>query len=159
VLSLICGAHGTEYASIVAMHKLARSVDPVTLSGTMVILPLLNQASFAQMVPHLNPVDGKSLNRLYPGKPDGTQSERISWKVTKQVLERSDYVIVPIGNSELNENMEFGYPPSSLLPGAQRTSFVDCRHGDDLQISNRPPGGKHRSAPSTRGAPSLGEAA
>src|SRR5262249_24122568 len=66
---------------------------------------------------------------------------------------------VPIENSELHENMEFGYPPSSLLPGAQRTSFVDCRHGDDLQISNRPPGGKHRSAPSTRGAPPLGEAA
>ena len=104
VLSLICGAHGTEYASILAMHKLARSVDPVTLSGTMVILPLLNQASFAQMVPHLNPVDGKSLNRLYPGKPDGTQSERISWNVTKQVLERSDYVM-DFHGGDLDENL------------------------------------------------------
>jgi predicted deacylase len=104
VLSLICGAHGTEYASILAMHKLARSVDPGTLSGTMVILPLLNQASFAQMVPHLNPLDGKSLNRLYPGKPDGTQSERISWSVTKQVLERSDYVM-DFHGGDLDENL------------------------------------------------------
>src|SRR5215510_9188262 len=86
------------------MHKLARSVDPVTLSGTMVILPLLNQTSFAQMVPHLNPVDGKSLNRLYPGKPDGTQSERISWNVTKQVLERSDFVI-DFHGGDLDENL------------------------------------------------------
>src|SRR5215813_15088456 len=47
--------------------------------------------------------------------------------------------------------MEFGYPTSSLLPGAQRTSFVDCRHGDDLQISNRPcPWRIHRSC-SNRG--------
>src|SRR5260370_31306724 len=93
VLALICGAHGTEYASILAMHKLAQSVDPGSLSGTLVVLPLLNLASFAQMVPHLNPVDGKSLNRLYPGKADGTQSERISWAVTRQVLDKSDYVM------------------------------------------------------------------
>ena len=37
-------------------------------------------------------------------------------------------MIVPIENSELHENMEFGYPPPKLLPGAPRTSFVDCRH-------------------------------
>ena len=104
VLALISGAHGTEYASILAMHKLAQSVDPGSLSGTLVVLPLLNQASFAQMVPHLNPVDGKSLNRLYPGKADGTQSERISWAVTRQVLEKSDYVM-DFHGGDLDENL------------------------------------------------------
>jgi predicted deacylase len=104
VLSLICGAHGTEYASILAMHLLAQSVDPAALSGTLVILPLLNQASFAQMVPHLNPVDGKSMNRLYPGKPDGTQTERISSAVTRQVLEKSDYVM-DFHGGDLDENL------------------------------------------------------
>ena len=68
------------------------------------ILPLLNQASFAQMVPHLNPVDGKSMNRLYPGKPDGTQTERISWAVTRQVLEKSDYVM-DFHGGDLDENL------------------------------------------------------
>ena len=104
VLALISGAHGTEYASILAMHKLAQSVDPGSLSGTLVVLPLLNQASFAQMVPHLNPVDGKSLNRLYPGKADGTQSERISWAVTRQVLDKSDYVM-DFHGGDLDENL------------------------------------------------------
>jgi predicted deacylase len=104
VLSLISGAHGTEYASILAMQKLARSIDPGALTGTVVVLPLLNQASFAQMVPHVNPVDGKSMNRLYPGKPDGTQTERISWTVTRQVLERSDYVM-DFHGGDLDENL------------------------------------------------------
>jgi len=104
VLSLISGAHGTEYASIIAMQKLAQSVDPASLTGTVVVLPLLNQASFAQMVPHLNPVDGKSMNRLYPGKADGTQTERISWTVTRQVLERSDYVM-DFHGGDLDENL------------------------------------------------------
>jgi len=44
---------------------------------------------------------------------------------------------VPIENSELNKNMEFAHPPSSLPSGAQRTSWVDRDHGDDLQSSDR----------------------
>ena len=104
VLALVSGAHGTEYASILAMHKLAQSVDPGNLSGTLVVLPLLNLASFAQMVPHLNPVDGKSMNRLYPGKPDGTQTERIAWAVTRQVLDKSDYAI-DFHGGDLDENL------------------------------------------------------
>src|SRR5258708_116467 len=93
VLALISGAHGTEYASIVAVARFTHAIDARTLSGTVIAIPLLNVASFSQIVPHLNPVDGKSLNRLYPGKADGTQSERISWAVVKQVVERCDYLI------------------------------------------------------------------
>jgi hypothetical protein len=54
--------------------------------------------------------------------------------------------------------MEFAHPPSSLSSGPQRTSLADGRHGDHLQISNRPSGREPRSSPPTRGAPSLGEA-
>src|SRR5437660_9533946 len=57
-LALTSGAHGTEYASIIAMEKLAQTIDPAGLSGTLIILPLINVASFLQKVPHLNPVDG-----------------------------------------------------------------------------------------------------
>ena len=50
----------------------------------------MNIASFEQKVPHVNPVDGKSMNRFYPGNPNGTQTERASWAKTKQVVEKSD---------------------------------------------------------------------
>ena len=93
VLALIAGAHGTEYASIVALMKLAQEADPSALAGKLIVVPLLNIASFLQKVPHLNPVDGKNMNRLYPGKADGTQTERALWAVTKQVVERCDYLI------------------------------------------------------------------
>src|SRR5579862_3750876 len=86
-LALVAGSHGTEYASIIALEKLAQSLNPAELSGTVVILPLINLASFAQKVPHLNPVDGKNMNRMYPGNPNGTQTERASWAIGKQVVE------------------------------------------------------------------------
>src|SRR5205807_8363498 len=72
VLTLVSGAQGTEYASIIALEKLIQHLDAEQISGTVVILPLVNIASFEQKVPHVNPVDGKSMNRFYPGKLDGT---------------------------------------------------------------------------------------
>lgn len=104
VLALVAGAHGTEYASIIALEKLIQRLDPAVMSGTVIIVPLVNVASFEQKVPHLNPVDGKNMNRMYPGKPDGTQTERASWLITKQVVEPSDYLI-DLHGGDLDESL------------------------------------------------------
>jgi uncharacterized protein len=93
VLALVSGAHGTEYTSIIALEKLPLLIDPAQLSGTVVLLPLVNIPSFLQKVPHVNPVDNKSMNRFYPGKADGTQTERASYQITKEVVDRCDYLI------------------------------------------------------------------
>ncbi len=93
VLALVSGAHGTEYASIIALEKLIPALNPAELSGTVVILPLVNIPSFEQKVPHVNPVDNKSMNRFYPGKADGTQTERASFLITREVVSRCDYLI------------------------------------------------------------------
>src|ERR1700730_253365 len=76
VLALVSGAHGTEYASIIALEKLIGLLNPAEISGTVIIVPLINIPSFEQKVPHVNPVDRKSMNRMYPGKMDGTQTDR-----------------------------------------------------------------------------------
>jgi hypothetical protein len=93
VLALVTGAHGTEYVSIIAVEKLIADLDPATISGTVILIPLVNIASFEQKVPHVNPVDNKSMNRFYPGKADGTQTDRASFVITTQVVDRCDYLI------------------------------------------------------------------
>jgi predicted deacylase len=70
----------------------------------VVVVPLFNVASFRQLVAHQNPVDSKGMNRMYPGKPDGTQTERASWAVTKEVIEKCDYLIDYHGG-DLDENL------------------------------------------------------
>jgi uncharacterized protein len=92
-LALVSGAHGTEYVSIIALERLIDRLEPEQISGTVVIVPLVNIASFEQKVPHLNPVDNKNMNRFYPGKADGTQTERASYLITKEIVERCDYLI------------------------------------------------------------------
>ena len=63
VLAIVAGSHGTEYTSIIALEKLIGSLNPVEISGTVIIVPLIYIESFEQKVPHLNPVDKKSMNR------------------------------------------------------------------------------------------------
>lgn len=113
VLALVSGLHGTEYASIIALEKVIESLDPAQINGTVIVLPLVNIPSFEQKVPHVNPVDGKSMNRFYPGNPNGSQTERVSWAITKQVVERCDYLIDYHGG-DLDENLRpYAYWPKS----------------------------------------------
>lgn len=93
VLALVSGAHGTEYASIIALEKILSLIDPAELSGTVIVVPLINIPSFEQKVPHVNPVDRKSMNRFYPGKLDGTQTERASFLITRHVVDQADHLI------------------------------------------------------------------
>jgi predicted deacylase len=104
VLALVSGAHGTEYASIVALAQLIGQLDPATIAGTIIVVPLVNVASFEQRVPHVNPVDGKSMNRFYPGSMGGTQTERASYLITRQIVEQSDHLI-DLHGGDLDESL------------------------------------------------------
>src|SRR5216684_1331494 len=93
ILALVSGAHGTEYTSIIAIEKLISALDPEQVTGTVILVPLVNIPSFEQKVPHVNPIDNKSMNRFYPGKSDGTQTERASFLITREIVDRCDYLI------------------------------------------------------------------
>src|SRR5215471_3367242 len=104
VLAIASGAHGTEYASIISLEKLIQILNPEDISGTVIIVPLINIPSFEEKKPHVNPTDNKSMNRFYPGKLDGTQTDRASYMITKQVVEQSDHLI-DLHGGDLDESL------------------------------------------------------
>src|SRR5258706_4934482 len=104
VLAVVSGAHGTEYASIVAVERLIDAVDPAQLSGTLILVPIVNVPSFERIVPHVNPTDNKSMNRFYPGDARGTQTDRASFVVTKEVVDKCDHLI-DLHGGDLDENL------------------------------------------------------
>lgn len=104
VLALVSGSHGTEYASIISLEKMIGLLNPAEISGTVIVVPLINIPSFEQKIVHVNPVDRKSMNRFYPGKPDGTQTERASFLITKQVVEKCDHLI-DLHGGDLDESL------------------------------------------------------
>lgn len=93
VLALVAGTHGYEYAGIVALQRLLKRVDPAELSGTLLLVHIANPPSFYGRTIYYSPADGKNLNRVYPGKADGTLSDRIAHAITTQVIEQADYLI------------------------------------------------------------------
>jgi predicted deacylase len=104
VLAVASGAHGTEYASILAVERLIETVNAADVSGTLILLPLINVPSFEKITPHVNPTDNKSMNRFYPGDPKGTQTDRASFIVTKEVVEKCDHLI-DLHGGDLDENL------------------------------------------------------
>ncbi|MBI1722894.1 MAG: succinylglutamate desuccinylase/aspartoacylase family protein [Gemmatimonadetes bacterium] len=92
-LALIAGTHGSEVAPIVALQRVRQELDPARLAGTVILVQVANLPSFLRRTIYYGPVDGKNLNRVYPGRPDGTVSERIAYAITREVIERADYVV------------------------------------------------------------------
>ncbi len=80
VLALIAGNHGYEYPPVLALQKLRTHIDPALLSGTVIMVHVANMPSFLGRTVYFSPVDGKNLNRVYPGRQDGTVSERIAYR-------------------------------------------------------------------------------
>jgi predicted deacylase len=135
VVAFISGAHGTEYTSVVALTKLIERIDPKRLSGTVIIVPLLNVASFEQMVPHVNPVDRKGMNASYPGNPSGTQTERALAIIAEQVVKPAD-VVVDLHGGDLDEDLRpYSYWMRSGNPSQDSASrALDIAFGLDMVI-------------------------
>jgi len=93
VLALITGVHGYEYPGITALQRLRQSIDPAALSGTLLLVHIANPPSFYGRTIYTSPADGKNLNRVFPGRPDGTLSERIAHAITTEVIAHADFLV------------------------------------------------------------------
>ena len=93
VLALIAGIHGYEYPPITALQAIRTQVDPVALSGTIILVHIANMPAFLGRTIYYSPVDDKNLNRMFPGDPDGTISQRIAHILTTEVINQTTYRI------------------------------------------------------------------
>jgi hypothetical protein len=116
-LALIAGNHGYEYPPILALQQLRAEIDPAALSGTVILVHVANMPSFLGRTIYFSPVDGKNLNRVYPGRADGTVSERIAYAITQEIIERADYVL----------DLHCGDGNESLRPYVYQTVTADAR--------------------------------
>ena len=87
------GVHSGEYVGIQACVELGAELQPEKTVGTIVILKVLNRPAFENRAGSLGLSDGKNLNRVFPGNPNGTEMERLAWAITKEVYPKMDYYI------------------------------------------------------------------
>lgn len=90
------GVHGDDLTTLPVIWDVARRVEPGQLAGQWVGVPVANPPAF-DAGSHLTPGDHKSLS--FPGRLNGTVSERIAYALGQHLLSGVDYVVDMHGGS------------------------------------------------------------
>ncbi len=90
-LYLQAASDGDELNGIGVLHGLVPRLDPATLSGTILIVGIVNYYGY-QVAEHRNPIDDTKINRAYPGNADGSTTERIA-AATFDIATDANYII------------------------------------------------------------------
>ncbi|MBB5409730.1 N-alpha-acetyl-L-2,4-diaminobutyrate deacetylase [Paraburkholderia sp. HC6.4b] len=86
------GNHGDEYEGPIALSKLAATLKASDVRGRVIIVPFMNFPAFRAGT-RTSPIDHGNLNRSFPGKPDGTVTEKIADYFQRYLLPLADYVL------------------------------------------------------------------
>lgn len=86
------GNHGDEYEGPVALQDLAASLQPEQITGRVIILPMMNLPAFSAGL-RCSPIDGHNMNRSFPGKPDGTVTQKICHYIATELVPLADIVL------------------------------------------------------------------
>lgn len=117
---LMAGNHGDEYPGQIAIMKLMKTLQPEQISGRIIFIPAINIPA-AKAATRLSPLDGKNLNRSFPGNAEGTVTDIMAHYLTNEIFPRVDVVI-------------------DLHTGGRGVYFYPCAHMhlvDDLEQRRR----------------------
>ena len=96
------GNHGDEYEGPTALLNLVREIDLSQVTGRIIVVPMMNYPAFCARTRN-SPIDQCNMNRIFPGKPDGTVTEKIADYFQRTLLPMSDYVLdIHSGGKTLN---------------------------------------------------------
>lgn len=122
-LVIFGGIHAAEYASIAAALEIGQTLKPETVKGCVIVVPVVNQAGFPIRSIYINPMDGVNLNRVFPGKANGSASEQIAAWLTQNVIKKADYFIDLHGGDLIEALVPFALFPETGQPSVDKTSL------------------------------------
>ena len=86
------GNHGDEYEGPVSLFKLTNDLSLDQISGRVIIIPAMNYPAFSE-AKRTSPIDKRNMNRVFPGKVNGTVTEKIADYFQRYLLPISDFVL------------------------------------------------------------------
>ncbi len=154
--ALLTGAnHGDEYEGPVALQHLALNLDPLDITGRVIIIPAFNYPAFRAGTRN-SPIDDGNMNRVFPGHPRGTVTEKVADFFMRTLVPEADVVVdihsggktlefVPLAAAHILENkaqqaacvaaMEaFNAPYSTILLEIDNTGMYDTAVEDQGKV-------------------------
>ncbi len=122
------GLFATEFSGVEAASRMYRDFEPESVSGRVIIIPVITMDAFRFRTPMLglnagiSPMDGKSLNSVFPGDPDGSATEVLADYLFRELVAKSDYHIDLRGGDLAESHLIHSIHPSNASEGVNRTS-------------------------------------
>jgi uncharacterized protein len=106
------GVHGDEFEPMAAVRRLALHLKTEILTGTVVLVPVVNEAAFQRG--NRTAEDDLDLARVCPGDPHGSPTERVAHELSK-LIRKADFYI----------DLHTGGTACCILPLAGYTNHAD----------------------------------
>ena len=152
---ITAGIHGGEYPCLETAMELAQELDPLDISGQIIIIHPVNWEGFINRRAYVNPVDGKNINRLFPGNKNGTVSDKIAYTITTEYSDKADFYM-DLHGGDICETL----PPYVYYPGIGSANVIETSKkaasilNADFIVKSSATTGAYNSA-GIRGIPSL----
>ncbi len=90
---LVQGAiHGAEVIGSIAILNFVQNLDPKTMKGNVIAVPVVNRAGF-ELGERGSRIDDKDISRLFPGKKDGSVSDQVASVYFEEVIQQADVMV------------------------------------------------------------------
>ncbi|MDA7417102.1 succinylglutamate desuccinylase/aspartoacylase family protein [Xenophilus arseniciresistens] len=133
---VMAGTHGDEYEGRIAASRLIQSIDPTSVQGQIIILPMANFPAAKEGL-RVSPLDGGNLNRTFPGDAQGSITSVIAHFITTELVARADVVLdLHSGGTSLN------YLPSTVSLAGDAPELLE-KSKDLMQVFGAPYGILH----------------
>ncbi len=141
--------HGDELNGVEIIRELLDEVDPKSMQGTLLAVPILNVFGFIHQSRYLP--DRRDLNRSFPGSKNGSLAARLAHLFMTEVVSRCQYGIDLHTGSNQRENLP-QIRTDSRVPMAEELALA---FGAPLIMESPLRQGSLRAAAGKRGIPVL----
>lgn len=124
------GAHGNEYNGMEVIRQAALKLDPAKLSGTVILVPIQNQAAFLARS-RRTPADNKDIDTCYPGDPTGSPTDALAHLILADIVTKADYGLdlhtATCGGTNSMHALVAPTPPEASAKARQLAENFGCR--------------------------------
>jgi len=91
-LVVFAGVHGDEYEGVRSILDLYEELDPATMSGDLLAVPVANPPAF-WAASRINPLDERNLARVFPGDSAAAPTDAIAHVLGSALIARADFFL------------------------------------------------------------------
>jgi predicted deacylase len=137
-LCVLGGVHSLECTSIEAILQLENMISVNMLKGTLILIPVVNVEGFSRRTPYYNDIDYLNQNKVFPGDPLGSITQRVAYMVFKEFVSKADF-LVDAHSADLGEDgtrLVFAYKTENKELHRKMLEMASCFDVEYILLSD-----------------------